>query len=337
MKTALITGVRGQDGAYLSRLLLKKGYRVYGSDVPAAEPWRLRELGISGAVKEIQLDLSSLPAIVRVLKKIKPDEIYNFAAQSFVQDSFSDPLLAAENGFAVARLLEAVRLARPSSRFFQASTAELFGGAGQTLKAEEAGFHPRSPYSVAKLYAHWLTVNYRESFGLHAGCGILFNHESPLRGEEFLTRKITLAAAGIKKGLRAKVLVGNLDARRDWGYAKEYVEGMWLMLQQPEAGDYVLATGETHTVREFIEAAFAAAGYVLNWAGSGADEKGKDAATGKTLVEVSTEFYRQAEVETLSGDAAKAASVLGWTPRTKIKELAALMVEADIKRLEVKL
>jgi GDPmannose 4,6-dehydratase len=336
MKTALITGVRGQDGAYLSRLLLKKGYRVYGSDVPAADPWRLRELGIAGSVQEIQLDLSSLPAIVRVLKKIKPDEIYNFAAQSFVQDSFSDPLRAAENGFAVARLLEAVRLARPSSRFFQASTAELFGGAGQTLKAEEAGFHPRSPYSVAKLYAHWLTVNYRETFGLHAGCGILFNHESPLRGERFLTRKISMAAARIKAGLQKKVQVGSLDSRRDWGYAEEYVDAAWRMLQRPRAADYMLATGKVSTVRAFITAAFGAAGIQLAWKGHGLRERGLDKRTGKTLVEVSRGFYRPVETISLRGNCAKARRELGWRPATGMKALAALMVRADIERLKEK-
>jgi len=335
MKTALITGVRGQDGAYLSRLLLKKGYCVYGSDIPGADPWRLKELGILKAVREISLDLSSLPAIVRVLKKIKPDEIYNFAAQSFVQDSFSDPMRAAENGFAVARLLEATRMTRPTARFFQASTAELFGGQGQTLKAEEDGFHPRSPYSVAKLYAHWLTVNYRESFGLHAGCGILFNHESPLRGEKFLTRKISMAAARISKGLQKTVQVGSLDSRRDWGYAEEYVEAAWRMLQRPRAADYVLATGKVTTVRDFIAEAFGAAGLQLAWKGRGLRERGVDRRTGKVLVQVSKEFYRPVETISMRGNCAKAGRELGWRPKTKFKKLAALMVEADIRRLEM--
>ena len=338
MKKALITGVRGQDGAYLSQLLLAKGYEVYGADRAGdAGLWRLRELGLEGRVKEVSMDMMELSSLTDVMEAAQPDEVYNFAAQSFVQTSFEQPIFTAEiNAMGVARLLEALRKARPGARFFQASTAELFGGTGAAARSEGTAFHPKSPYAVAKLYAHWLTVNYREAYGLHAGCGILFNHESPLRGEEFLTRKITMAAARIKKGLQDKVQVGNMDARRDWGYAKEYVEGMWLMLQQPKADDYVLATGETHTVREFIAAAFSAAGFGLAWTGSGPDEKGVDTATGKTLVEVSKEFYRKSEVEALCGDASKAAARLGWVPNTKFNDLAALMVEADIKRLEVK-
>lgn len=335
----MITGVRGQDGAYLSRLLLSKGYQVYGADRgDAAGLWRLRELGVAAGVKEVALDLLDLASIKAVIETVQPDEIYNFAAQSFVQASFDNPLQTADiNGMGVARLLEAVRQARPSARVFQASTAELFGSTGSAPRSEGTAFHPKSPYAVAKLYAHWLTVNYREAFGLHASCGILFSHESPLRGEEFLTRKITMAAARIKKGLQEKVQVGNLNSLRDWGYAPEYVEGMWQMLQQPAAEDYVLATGETHTVREFIEAAFAAAGFKLAWTGAGAEERGVDAASGKALVEVSKEFYRQSEVEALYGNAAKAASRLGWTPKTKFKALVSLMVAADMQRLEVKL
>ena len=338
MKKALITGNSGQDGAYLSQLLLSKGYEVYGADRSGDSGlWRLRELGVEGRVKDIYLDILELTNIMDVLEKVQPDEVYNFAAQSFVQLSFEQPILTAEiNAVGVTRLLEAIRKVQPAARFYQASTAELFGSTGSAQQNETDHFHPKSPYGVSKLYAHWITVNYREAYGLHASCGIMFNHESPLRGEEFVTRKITLAAARIKKGLQEKVLVGNLDARRDWGYAVEYVEGMWLMLQQPKADDYILATGETHTVREFIEAAFAAAGFTLAWQGAGLVEKGVDKATGKVLVEVSKEFYRPTEVDILAGNPAKAKEKLGWTPRTKFTDLVALMVEADLKRLEVK-
>lgn len=321
----------------MSQLLLQKGYEVYGADRSGdSGTWRLRELGLDGRVKGVDLDILELTNIMDVLEKVQPDEVYNFAAQSFVKLSFEQPILTAEiNAVGVTRMLEAIRKVRPSIRFFQASTAELFGSTGSAQRNETTPFHPRSPYGVSKLYAHWITVNYREAYGLHASCGILFNHESPLRGEEFVTRKITLAAARIKKGLQEKVAVGNMEARRDWGYAKEYVEGMWIMLQQPKADDYILATGETHTVREFIEAAFAAAGFTLAWQGSGMDEKGVDAASGNVLVEVSKEFYRPTEVDLLVGDAAKAQDKLGWAPNTKFKELVTLMVEADLKRIEV--
>ena len=336
MKTALITGVRGQDGAYLSQLLLSKGYDVYGADRGGKSGrWRLCELGIEGCVKNVCLDMLELSNIMDVLEKIQPDEIYNFAAQSFVTMSFEQPILTAEiNAVGVTRLLEAIRKARPAARFFQASTAEIFGSTGPVTQSESTAFHPKSPYSVSKLYAHWITVNYREAYNLHASCGIMFNHESPLRGEEFITRKITIAVAKIRKGLQQKVLVGNLEAIRDWGYSREYVEGIWLMLQQPKADDYILATGESHTVREFVEAAFIAAGFKLEWSGTGLTEKGVDGITGKTLVEVSGDFYRPAEVDLLIGNAAKAKEKLGWQPKTKFKDLVALMVEADIKRLE---
>lgn len=336
MKKALITGYRGQDGAYLSRFLLGKGYEVYGADRAGdSGQWRLRELGIEGRVKEVSLDLLESSNISDVLEKVQPDEIYNFAAQSFVLVSFTQPVLTAEvNAVGVARLLEAVRKTCPKARFFQASTAELFGSTGSAQKNETTDFHPRSPYAVSKLYAHWLTVNYRQAQGMYACNGILFNHESPLRGEEFVTRKITTAVARIKKGLQETVAVGNLDALRDWGYAKEYVEAMWLMLQQPEADDYILATGEVHSVREFIAQSFAAAGMELEWKGEGLDEKGIDARTGKVRVEISKEFYRPADVKELVGDAAKARRVLGWEPRIKFKDLAALMMDAELKRLE---
>ena len=335
MKKALITGNRGQDGAYLSRFLLGKGYQVYGADRAGdSGMWRLRELGIEGRVKEISMDLLEPTNIMDALEKVKPDEIYNFAAQSFVQLSFEQPVLTTEiNAVGVTRMLEAIRKVCPKAKFYQASSAELFGSTGGAQRNETTAFHPRSPYGVSKLYAHWITVNYRQVYGLYATCGILFNHESPLRGEEFVTRKIAAAAARIAEGLQEKVTVGNMDSCRDWGYAKEYVEGMWLMLQQPKADDYILATGKTHTVREFIEAAFSAAGIKLNWKGKGLNEKGLDAKTGRTLVEVSKEFYRPAEVDQLVGDAAKAKKKLGWAPKTKFKDLVALMVDAEFKRL----
>jgi len=335
MKKALITGNRGQDGAYMSRFLLEKGYQVYGADRSGDSGiWRLRELGIEGRVKEIALDLLKSANIMAALKKVQPDEIYNFAAQSIVRVSFDQPVLTAEvNAVGVTRLLEAMRKASPGARFFQASTAELFGSAGGAKRNETTPFCPESPYAISKLYAHWTTMNYRQVYGLHASCGILFTHESPLRGEEFVTRKIAAAAARIKKGLQDKVTVGNLDASRDWGYAREYVEGMWLMLQQPRPDDYILATGEAHTVREFVEAAFAAVGIELEWKGLRLAEEGLDAKTGRTLVAVSKEFYRPAEADLLVGDAAKAKTKLGWAPKMKFKDLAALMVDAELRRL----
>ena len=335
MKKALITGYRGQDGAYLSRLLLEKGYEVYGADRAGdAGLWRLRELGIEGKVKDLPLDLLEQGSIMDALEKAQPDEIYNFAAQSFVLMSFSQPVLTAEiNAVGVARLLEAVRKTAPKARFFQASTAELFGSTGSAQKNETTDFYPKSPYAVSKLYAHWITVNFRQAQGLYACNGILFNHESPLRGEEFVTRKIAAAAARIKKGLQEKVAVGNLDALRDWGYAREYVEGMWRILQQEKPDDYILATGEVHPVREFISRAFAAAGLPLEWKGKGLDEKGVDAA-GKVRVEVSKEFYRPADVKELVGDASKARRVLGWEAKTKFGDLAPIMVDAELRRLE---
>jgi len=338
MKKALITGSRGQDGSYLSRFLLGKGYKVYGADRGGDTGiWRLRELGIEGKVKEISLDLLEPTNIMDALEKIRPDEIYNFAAQSIVKLSFDQPVLTGEiNALGVTRLLEAIRKVCPRARFFQASTAELFGSTGSAQRNETTAFHPKSPYAVAKLYAHWITVNYRQAYGLYAVCAILFNHESPLRGEEFVTRKIAAAAARISRGLQQKVVVGNLDACRDWGYSGEYVEGMWRMLQKPKADDYILATGKTHTVREFIEAAFAAAGIKLAWRGKGLGEKGVASASGKTVVEVSKDFYRPAEVERLQGNSSKAVNKLGWKPKTKFKKLVALMVEAEFSRLDKK-
>ncbi len=336
-KTALVTGIRGQDGAYLAKLLLEKGYRVYGADRRSSGSgnWRLEELGIEKDVEVVYMDLLELTNIMRTMEQIGPDELYNLAAQSFVGASFEQPILTSEvDAMGVLRLLEAVRVLKPDTRFYQASTSELYGKVQEIPQTEKTPFHPRSPYGVAKLFGHWTTINYRESYGMFACSGILFNHESPLRGLEFVTRKITHSVARIRKGLQDRVVLGNLDAKRDWGYAAEYVEGMWLMLQQPEPDDYVLATGETHSVREFVEAAFDAAGFHMEWEGTGEDTVGKDKATGKVLVEVSPRFYRPAEVDILIGNPEKAGKKLGWRPRTKFTELVAMMVEADLRRVE---
>jgi GDPmannose 4,6-dehydratase len=335
-KRALITGIRGQDGAYLAKLLLDKGYEVWGADRRSGEGsnWRLKELGIEDKVKIIYMDLLEITNIKRVIEIIKPDEVYNLAAQSFVQASFDMPILTAEiNALGVLRLLEVLREIKPDAKFYQASTSEMFGKAQQIPQNEKTPFYPRSPYAVSKLFAHWITVNYREAYGMFACSGILFNHESPLRGLEFVTRKITYGIARIKYGLQDKIVLGNLDAKRDWGYAPEYVEGIWLMLQQPVPDDYVLATGETHTVREFIEKAFLCAGMEIEWGGEGINIKGIEKKFGKVVVEVSPEFYRPAEVDILIGDATKARKKLGWNPKTKFEELVEIMVKADLDRV----
>jgi GDPmannose 4,6-dehydratase len=337
MKKALITGIRGQDGAYLSKLLLEKGYKVYGADRRSGDSslWRLKELGIDKKIHHIYMDLLEYSNVVEVIKEIKPDELYNLAAQSFVAASFKQPLLTAEiDALGVLRILEAVRLFSPKTKVYQASTSEMFGKVQSIPQNEKTPFYPRSPYAVSKLFAHWICVNYRESYDLFVCSGILFNHESPLRGIEFVTRKISYTVARIYNGFDEKIVVGNLDSKRDWGYAEEYVYGMWLMLQQKKADDYVLATGETHTVREFIEKAFETVGIDIIWKGKGVDEKGYDKKTGKVLVEVSKEFYRPAEVDLLLGDSSKAEKELGWKAKTKFEELVKMMVSADIERIK---
>ncbi len=336
MKTALITGIRGQDGAYLARLLLEKGYEVYGADRRSGDSgfWRLKELGIERDVKVRYMDLLELTNIMREIERIRPDEVYNLAAQSFVHVSFEQPILTADiDAMGVLRLLEALRIIRPEARFYQASTSEMFGRVQAIPQNEKTPFYPRSPYSVAKLFGHWITVNYRESYNIFACSGILFNHESPLRGLEFVTRKLTHGIAKIKYGLQDRIVVGNLDSKRDWGYAPEYVEAMWLMLQQSEPDDYVIATGETHSVREFVEYAFKYAGFDVIWHGKGLEEKGIDRKTGRVVVEVSPEFFRPAEVDILIGDASKAKERLGWSPNTRFKDLVRIMVEADLRRI----
>jgi len=317
MSTALITGITGQDGAYLAQLLLEKGYRVIGAFRRAStvSTFRLDALGITPEVELVPFDLTDHGNMRRVIDAAAPDEVYNLAAQSFVGVSFEQPVTTGEiTGVGVVRLLEAIREANPGIRFYQASTSEMFGAA-PAPQDEKTPFYPRSPYAASKLYAHWSTVNYREAYGMHASSGILFNHESPLRGAEFVTRKITLGAARIRHGLQAQLKLGNLDARRDWGYARDYVEAMHLMVQQPEPDDYVVATGETHSVREFVEAAFEAAD--LDW---------------EQYVFIDPAFLRPAEVDLLLGDVTKAREKLGWSPKIKFEDLVSLMVEADLKR-----
>jgi GDPmannose 4,6-dehydratase len=338
-KKALITGITGQDGAYLSKLLLDKGYDVYGafrrtSDLHLG---RHRHLGIEDRISYIPLELIEFTNIHRILEKVLPDEVYNLGAQSFVALSFEQPVFTADvTGLGAMRVLEGIRDVNPKIKFYQASSSEMFGKVRETPQNEQTPFYPRSPYAVSKLFAHCTTVNYRESYGLFACSGILFNHESPLRGLEFVTRKITRAVARIKHGLQKDIRLGNLDARRDWGYAKEYVEAMWLMLQQPEPGDYVVATGETHSVREFVEAAFGEIGTEIEWSGKGVHEKGVDKATGKTVVIVDPEFFRPAEVDVLTGDFSKAKEKLGWEPRMTFKELVSVMMKHDLEEVSKK-
>jgi GDPmannose 4,6-dehydratase len=335
-KKALITGIRGQDGGYLAKLLIDKGYEVIGADRRSGDStlWRMKELGIEKNVKMLYIDLLELTNVMNMLDEIRPDEIYNLAAQSFVQASFQQPILTAEiDALGVLRILESVRTLKFQTRFYQASTSEMFGKVAETPQTENTKFHPRSPYGVAKLFAHWITINYRESYNMFACSGILFNHESPLRGIEFITRKITDSIARIKYGLQQKITVGNLDSKRDWGFAKEYVEAMWLMLQQEKPDDFVIATGETHTIRELIEEAFKYIGKEIIWSGKGIKEQGKDKSSGKVLVDISPEFFRPSEVELLIGNAQKAKNILGWQPKTKFKELVQMMVDADIKKV----
>jgi GDPmannose 4,6-dehydratase len=334
-KKALITGITGQDGAYLAQLLLGKGYEVYGAFRRSASSnfWRLEELGIANQVKMVSMDLLEYSNIQRTLEKVQPDEIYNLAAQSFVAASFEQPLYTSDvDALGVTRLLEAIRSVNPKIRFYQASTSEMFGLVQEVPQTEKTPFYPRSPYGVAKLYAHWMTVNYRESYGMHASSGILFNHESPLRGLEFVTRKITSTLARIKHGSAEMLELGNLEAKRDWGFAGDYVEGMWRMVQQDTPDDYVLATGETHTVKEFVELAAQAAGFELEWSGQDVDLKAVDAKTGRTILKINPDFYRPAEVELLIGSPEKAFQKLSWKSSTDLNELVEMMVTADMNQ-----
>jgi GDPmannose 4,6-dehydratase len=337
VKKALITGILGQDGAYLSKLLLEKGYEVWGAfrRSSSLNDWRLRRLGIEGRVRLIPFELLEFSNIVRVIDQVQPDEVYNLAAQSFVGVSFEQPIFTGDvDGMGVARLLEAIRLVKPDARFYQASTSEMFGKIQEPIQSETTPFYPRSPYGVAKLYAHWMCVNYRESFGLHTTSGILFNHESPLRGIEFVTRKITSTFARMRRGQAELLELGNLDAKRDWGFAGDYVDGMWRMLQQDRADDYVLATGRTEAVRDFVRLAGKASGYDLVFEGEGVEEVGLDRASGKTLVKVNPAFFRPAEVDILVGDPGKAREQLGWVAQTGLEQLAEMMVRADLDALD---
>jgi GDPmannose 4,6-dehydratase len=339
VKTAFITGVTGQDGAYLAQLLLSKGYRVHAGyrRTSSVNFWRIEELGIAGhpELRLVEFDLTDAGACMAVLHRAQPDEVYNLAAQSFVSASFEQPSATAQiTALGVLNLLEAIRIVNPAVRFYQASTSELFGKVQAMPQSEGTPFYPRSPYGVAKLFGHWITINYREAHGLFACNGILFNHESPLRGREFVTRKISDAFAKIKLGRLDMLELGNLDARRDWGYAKEYVEGMWRMLQADQPDTYVLATGRTETVRDFVRMAARAAGFELEFEGSGDGETAIDKASGRTLVRVNPRFYRPAEVEVLIGDASKAQRELGWQAQTTLEQLCQMMVEADLRRNE---
>ncbi len=318
-KSALITGVTGQDGAYLAQFLLGKGYKVYGLAPRRSTDtrWRLRELSIDSEIHYLDGDLGDASSVQRAMLKARPDEVYNLAAQSFVGSSWDQPVTTGIiNGVGVTHLLEAIRQLSPETRFYQASTSEMFGLIQAERQDESTPFYPRSPYGVAKLYGHWTTVNYRESFGLHASSGILFNHESPLRGIEFVTRKVTDAVARIKQGKQSELRLGNIDAKRDWGYAGDYIEAMWLMLQQEHADDYVVATGVTTTVREMCKLAFEHVG--LDY---------------QEHVVIDPQFFRPAEVDTLLGNPAKAEKVLGWTPKTSLVELIQMMVDADLRRV----
>ncbi|WP_028626754.1 GDP-mannose 4,6-dehydratase [Metapseudomonas resinovorans] len=337
MKSAIITGITGQDGAYLAQLLLEKGYSVYGTfrRTSSVNFWRIEELGIKNDpnLHLVEHDLTDLSASIRLMEKAQPSEVYNLAAQSFVGVSFDQPLTTAEiTGLGAVNLLEAIRIVNPKIRYYQASTSEMFGKVQAIPQIESTPFYPRSPYGVAKLYAHWMTINYRESYDIFGSSGILFNHESPLRGKEFVTRKITDAVACIQLGKQDRLELGNMDAKRDWGFAKEYVEGMWRMLQVDTPDTYVLATNRTETVRDFVTMAFKAVGTELEWRGEAENEQGLDASSGKVLVAINPKFYRPAEVELLIGNPEKAKKELGWEPRTNLEELCQMMVEADLRR-----
>jgi len=339
MKTAVITGVTGQDGAYLAELLLSKDYTVYGTYRRTASTnfWRIEELGIrnNSNLHLVEYDLTDLASSIRLMENAKPDEVYNLAAQSFVAVSFDQPIATAQiTGLGPVNLLEAIRIVNPKIRFYQASTSEMFGEVQEVPQSEKTPLYPRSPYGVAKVYAHWMTINYRESYDIFGTSGILFNHESPLRGLEFVTRKITDGLARVKLGKQSHIELGNLDAKRDWGYAKDYVEGMWRMLQVDKPDAYVLATGRTERVRDFVEMTCKALDIDIAWKGAGIDETGVDRKTGATIVKINSQFYRPAEVELLIGNPEKAKKELGWQASTTLEELCAMMVEADLRRVE---
>jgi GDPmannose 4,6-dehydratase len=335
-KKALITGITGQDAAYLSRFLLEKGYKVYGAHRRSSTLnfWRLEELGIKNRVELVSMELTDLANIIHVIRRIQPDEIYNLGAQSVVQVSFEEPIHTGDvNGLAVARLLDAVRLFSPHSRFYQASTSELFGCAQTPSLSETSPFRPCNPYAVGKLYGHWTAVDYRENYNVFTCCGIMFNHESPLRGPEFVSRKITSGMAAVKLGLQDYIELGHMDSRRDWGFAGDYVDAMWRMLQQ-DAGDvYVLATGRMTSVREFVEIAASSLDIDLVWEGEGTGEVGRDRISGKIWIKINPQFYRPVETKLAIADPSKVMSKLGWKPKVSLDQMVEMMVEADIRRL----
>lgn len=338
MKKAIVTGITGQDGAYLAQHLLNEGYKVYGTmrRLSSMNLWRIQDLGIENDpnLELVDFDLTDEAGAIRLIDRCEPDEVYNLAAQSFVGGSFEQPVTTANiTGLGATNLLEAIRMVNPKIRCYQASTSEMFGKVQEIPQTEKTPFWPRSPYGVAKLYAHWITINYRESYDIFGSCGILFNHESPLRGLEFVTRKITHAVAMIKQGKQDVLELGNLDAKRDWGFAGDYVKGMHLMLQAEQPDVYVLATNVTTPVRDFVMMAFAAVGITIEFKGQGVNEVGIDVATGKEVVRVNPKFYRPAEVDLLIGDPAKAVRELGWEPKVQLNELCEMMVQADMKRV----
>ena len=335
-KVAFITGISGQDAAYLSLFLLKKGYKVIGGDRrnSSGSLWRLKELGIVDDVEIINFELSEFSNIYKTIEKISPDEIYNLAAQSFVASSFDTPLMTSDvTGIGVLRILESLRTLDKKIKFYQASSSEMFGKVQESPQNELTQFYPRSPYGVAKLYGHWITVNYRESHNIFACSGILFNHESPLRGKEFVTRKITMGLARIKSGLQNCLELGNIDSRRDWGFAKDYVEGMYLMLQHDKPDDYVLSNNKTHSVREFINVACKMLNIELTWEGTGIDEIGIDKKTDNVIIKINPKFYRPSEVDLLLGDSSKAKKILNWESKTSFNELVELMIKYDLDKL----
>jgi GDPmannose 4,6-dehydratase len=334
-KVALITGITGQDGAYLSKFLLEKGYKVFGGYRRTSTPnfWRIDELGIRDEINLLELDIQDTSNLLRIIHKTSPDEVYNLAAQSFVGVSFDQPIVTGEiTGISVTKLLEAIREVNPKIKFYQASSSEMFGKVQEIPQKESTPFYPRSPYAVAKLYGHWISVNYREAHNMFTCSGILFNHESPLRGIEFITRKVTDAVARIHCGKQDFLELGNLDAKRDWGYAKEYVEGMWKMLQHNKADDYILATGQTHSIRELVELSFSKIGTEIVWENSGIEEMGKCKKSGKLKVKINPSFFRPAEVDLLIGDYSKAKNILNWEPATKFEGLVEIMVEHELRR-----
>ena len=338
MRRAIVTGITGQDGAYLAELLLEKGYKVFGAYRHTSAPnfWRIEELGIKDheRLELVGYDLTDFSSIMRLIQQTEPQEIYNLAAQSFVGLSFEQPLTTAEiNATGPLHFLEAIRMINPEIRYYQASTSEMFGKVQAVPQTENTPFYPRSPYGVAKLFAHWMTVNYRESYNLYACSGILFNHESKLRGKEFVTRKISDGVARIKHNVQTHIELGNMNAKRDWGHAKDYVEGMWRMMQQDSADSYILSTGRTETVRDFVKMAFAAADIDVAFAGQGEDELAYEVGSGRVLVRVNPQFYRPAEVDLLIGDPSKAREKLGWESHTNLEELCRGMVHADITRV----